>query len=107
MSPLSPFACDMSAIPPTDRPAHHALTRRLTGEALVELRELPDGLAFRFAAEEYRAVSTWVERERLCCPFLQFTIKVGPDGGPVWLRLTGPDGAKAFIRAELGLTETT
>ena len=98
-----PFACDMSAIPADERRAHQALTRRLMTEALAELRELPDGLAFRFAAEEYDAVVRFVARERLCCPFLRFTLEVEPGRGPLWLRLTGVEGVKALIRVELHL----
>ena len=103
MGGLSLFACDMTAMSVEDRVAHHALVRRLLGEAMAELRELPDGLAFRFPAGEYDAVSAFVGRERLCCPFLRFVLEVEPQGGALWLRLTGPEGAKAFIRAELGL----
>jgi len=44
-----------------------------------------------------------VSRERLCCPFLGFTLEVGPDRGPLRLHLTGPDGVAPFIRAELHL----
>ena len=100
-----PFACDMTAIPANERGAHRALTRRLMDEALAELRELPDGLAFRFAADEYAAIVNFVERERLCCPFLRFTLELAPDRGLIWLRLTGAEGVQAFIRAELHLPQ--
>jgi hypothetical protein len=95
-----PFACDMTAIPAEKRGPHHALIHRLTTEA-AEISELPDGLAFRFPAEEYDAVTEFVGRERLCCPFLTFALEVSPDRGPIWLRLTGEGGVKEFIRAEL------
>ena len=95
------FACDMTAIPPEARGAHQALIRRLMTEAVEEVRELPDGLAFQFPAEEYDAVAEFVGRERLCCPFLTFTLDVSPERGPLRLRLTGAEGAKEFIRAEL------
>lgn len=99
----TPFACDMTAIPQGKRGAHHALIRRLMNEAVGEIRELPDGLAFQFPSEEYDAVTEFVGRERLCCPFLTFTLEVALDQGPLTLRLTGAEGAKDFIRAELGL----
>ncbi|MGH7703918.1 MAG: hypothetical protein ACREMO_12555 [Gemmatimonadales bacterium] len=70
-----------------------------------DTRELPDGLAFRFPSEEYEAVMQFVARERLCCPFVRFTVELAPDRGPLWLRLTGPDGVKDFLRAELHLDE--
>jgi hypothetical protein len=90
----------MTAIPAEKRGPHHALIHRLTTEA-AEISELPDGLAFRFPAEEYDAVTEFVGRERLCCPFLTFALEVSPDRGPIWLRLTGEGGVKEFIRAEL------
>jgi len=98
-----PFACDMTAIPAEQRGAYHALVRRLMTEAVEEISELPDGLAFRFPAEEYDALTEFVGRERLCCPFLTFALEVSPDRGPLRLRLTGAAGAKDFIRAELRL----
>jgi hypothetical protein len=98
-----PFACDMTAIPAAQRGAHHALIRRLVAEALEEVQELPNGLALRFPADEYEPVTEFVGRERLCCPFLGFTLEVGPERGPITLKLTGAEGVKDFIRAELGL----
>ena len=99
----TPFACDMTAIPPEKRGPHHALIRRLMTEAVEEISELPDGLAFRFPAVEYDAVTEFVERERLCCPFITFELDIAPNCGPVLLRLTGAEGVKDFIRAELHL----
>jgi hypothetical protein len=93
----------MTAIPAEARGPHHRLIRRLMTQAVQEIRELPDGLSFRFRADEYDAVTEFVGRERLCCPFLTFTLDVAPNRGPVWLRLTGPEGVKAFLRAELHL----
>jgi hypothetical protein len=102
-----PFACDMTAMPPEQRGAHHALIRRLMTEAVEEISELPDGLAFRFPAEEYDAVAEFVGRERLCCPFLTFTLNVWPQRAPLHLRITGAEGVKDFIRAELHLPAVT
>jgi len=44
----------------------------------------------------------FISLERLCCPFLRFSLEVEPEGGPIWLRLTGREGVKAFIREEVG-----
>jgi hypothetical protein len=99
----TPFACDMTAIPAEQRGTHHRLIRHLMTEAAEEIRELSNGLAFRFPAEEYDAVAEFVARERLCCPFLAFTLEVQPDRGPLLLRLTGAEGVKDFLRAELHL----
>jgi hypothetical protein len=41
--------------------------------------------------------------ERLCCPFLNFVLEIEPDQGPLWLKLTGPEGVKQVLQTELGL----
>jgi len=98
-----PFACDMLAIPAGERTAHHQLTRRLMSEVVEEINQNPDGFALRFPAEEYEAVAQFVSRERLCCPFLHFALEVAAARGPLWLHLSGPEGVKPFIQAELQL----
>ena len=95
-------AWDRSTLSPEARAAHQALARRVIGGA-TELVELADGFALRFSAGEYDAVTRFVDGERLCCPFLQFTLTLAPAQGPLWVRMTGPEGAKAILRAELHL----
>ena len=99
----SPIACDMSAIDPALR-AQHIADGGQVFRAAVEIRGLADGYAFRLTPESdvlLKAVQ-FISLERLCCPFLGFTLEVGREGGPVWLRLTGREGVKAFIREEVG-----
>ncbi|MEO5903707.1 MAG: hypothetical protein ABIQ55_06845 [Gemmatimonadaceae bacterium] len=101
-----PFACDMTAIPLAERDAHFELARRLSTETATDVRSEPDSLTFVFPASAYDAMTRFVASERLCCPFLEFFIDVLPQQGPISLRLSGPPGAAAFLRAELGITET-
>ena len=98
----SPIACDMSAIEPGLRAGHVATGGRLF-RAAEEIRELPDGYAFRLPneSETLREAAEFISLERLCCPFLGFALDVEPENGPVWLRLTGREGVKAFIREEV------
>jgi hypothetical protein len=98
-----PLACVPGAIPAEERPAHFALAARLFGTEARERRTLPDGYAFRFDAELFGQVARFVEYERLCCPFLTFAMELSEGGGPLWLRLTGPEGTRAFLEAELRL----
>lgn len=95
------LACVAAAIPAADRSAHFALVQRLFHRAVREQLELPNGYAFRFAAETFGEVARFMENERRCCPFLTFTIELAPDGGPLWLRITGPAETRAFVSAEL------
>ena len=65
--------------------------------------DLPDGLRLRFAptSETLTTIATAVEAERHCCRFLRFAITIEPDGGPVFLELTGPPGTRDFVAALL------
>lgn len=99
------LACNMSAIPREQRDAHQALGSELFGRAAQETAELADGYAFRFPAERYADITAFIANERLCCPFFAFTLEVAADRGPIWLRITGREGAKEVMRAELsGIT---
>jgi hypothetical protein len=46
-------------------------------------------------------VAERVGNERLCCPFFDFVIRIGDSSVPMKLRISGPDGVKQFIKAEL------
>lgn len=105
----SPLACDMTAIPAEQRPVHLAANRELFLH-IQETRELSNGYQFRFDAEPdvIRRLAEFVSLEKLCCPFLSFAIEVHAEHGPIWLRLTGREGVKEFIREEIsGLTGLT
>lgn len=98
----SPIACDMSAIDPALRARHIAAGGEVFGAA-EEIREIPGGYAFRLPAESDTLLKAaeFISLERLCCPFLRFSLEVEPEGGPVRLRLTGREGVKAFVREEV------
>jgi hypothetical protein len=99
----SPFACDMQAIEPAKRPKHLE-TASAVFRAVKSISELPNGYAFQLPNESdlFLKVAEFISLERLCCPFFGFTLEIEPEGGSLWLRLTGREGIKPFIRAELG-----
>ena len=98
----SPLACDMTAIPLTERETHLKTSRTLFSD-IKEIRELPDGYEFRLEdnASVLLKAAEFISLEKLCCPFLAFTLDVDAEAGPVKLRLTGREGVKAFIREEV------
>jgi len=63
------------------------------------VRELADGYAFRFAGDDrWKALLfDFVNAERTCCTFFKIELSFEPGLGPIWLRLTGPEGTKRFI----------
>ena len=100
----SPFACDMSALNEEERRRILALLERLkTGKQ--EVKELPDGYAFRYAmeSETFREAAEFITYERLCCPFFDFELAAERENGAMWLRLRGREGVKDFIRTEFSL----
>src|SRR5262249_55964870 len=97
-----PFACNLNALTKTERNSHAQVSRRLW-DAVQERRELSNGYAFRLPADAFVTAAEWVSLERRCCPFFSFELEVAKDGGPVWLRPTGRDGVKPFMRSEFGM----
>jgi hypothetical protein len=101
---VSSFSCNLSALDQEQRKRHNILARDLLPKHL-EIKELPDGCGFRFPNNRllFIALSEWITLEQLCCPFLTLTLELQRDQGPIWLRATGEDGVKNFLRAELGI----
>jgi hypothetical protein len=69
----------------------------------VRREDLTDGLRLEFApsGDTIALIARAVEAERHCCRFLRFGITLEPDGGPVFLELTGPAGTREFVSALL------
>ena len=42
-----------------------------------------------------------IAKERKCCRFLDFELKVHAAEGPVWLAISGPEGTKHFLESML------
>jgi hypothetical protein len=61
--------------------------------------EIDEGLRFRFSADALPAIVATIDAERQCCRFLRFDVTVEPDGGPVWVTLSGPPGTRDFLAA--------
>ena len=72
-----------------------------------EQKSLTKGYALRFEGSEQRLEDAMhlLRLERDCCSFLTIKLTAEPDNGPIWLELTGPAGAKAFIKDEMGLAQ--
>jgi hypothetical protein len=96
-------ACVPSAIPVAERKVHFALARELFGERALERLALANGYAIRFPADAFEPVARFVANERKCCPFINFELTLAPQTGPLWLRMTGPEGTRRVLDAELNL----
>lgn len=65
-----------------------------------EIQELPNGWVWRLPStpQVLILVAEDLNMERLCCPFVNYTLEIEPNRGPFWLRMTGGEGVKEFLR---------
>lgn len=98
----TPIACNPAALTPAQRKDHDTVIKQLRA-AVQEVKELPDGYAFRYTADadHLKKAAEFISLESRCCAFFNFTLEVAHSGGPMWLRVTGPKEAKPFIKAAL------
>lgn len=99
-----PLACVVSAMNDQQRRRWKTLSEQLRS-SVQGVKELSDGYAFRLPAEAgmILSVAEFISLERLCCPFLKFELEVAGSNRPLWLRMTGPEGVKEFLKVELGV----
>ncbi|MEP7285414.1 MAG: hypothetical protein ABI947_06570 [Chloroflexota bacterium] len=95
------IACNLNAISADQRELHEVLSHSLFA-AVQEIQTLPNGYAFRLPSTSAMILKAaeYVANERLCCPFFNFTLEIEPNERSFWLRLTGDEGVKVFIKAE-------
>jgi len=98
----SPFACNRAALSAQARQRHFDELSPALRARKKSIRELRDGFEFEFPSDTatFQLVSEWVAGERLCCPFFDIDVHAEREGGSLWLRLTGREGVKQFIRAD-------
>jgi hypothetical protein len=96
------FACDLFALTDAEREHHMTMSTALFG-SMVEARELDHGYAMRLpdAPDTLAKLADFIALDRKCCPFFHFSVDVEPHGGPIWLKITGVDGIKLPLQAEL------
>jgi hypothetical protein len=93
-----PIMCDLT--PETVQARRVGLLPALVSRA-ERREETEDGyrLTFRASSDALRAIADVVDAERQCCRWLHFQVTVTPDGGPIVLTLSGPEGAREFLMA--------
>jgi hypothetical protein len=70
---------------------------------VIEKKELKNGFVYKF--ENTKSIedelNSFVKDEKECCDFLSFKITQSSDKKETLLEISGPEGAKDFITAEL------
>ncbi len=98
----APVACRLDAFDERERARHRQLASELRA-AMTDVEELADGYAVRFPGKPFLflRIARWIELERACCPFLTIRLEIERSAPAYRVRLTGPEGAKDVLRAEL------
>ncbi len=94
------LSCDLTVLSRDQRSRHSDLINYVLSSHL-SVRELADGYEFTFKSEPevFLKLSEWIVLERMCCPFLSFSIAYGRGHGPIALGVTGPTGAKELLKS--------
>ena len=73
--------------------------------AIMGMEERENGYCLQFPGHEtmLENLVQVIRKERECCPFLTFELKVEKKESPIWLTISGPEGTQAFLKSELGL----
>jgi hypothetical protein len=98
----SPFYCNRLALTPQLRKRHFEELGPKLRSLRKSVRELKNGYEFEFPGDTatYQLLTEWAIQERLCCPFFDISLRLEPEGGPLWLRLSGREGTKEFIKVD-------
>jgi hypothetical protein len=93
----------MDVFTPAQRESHIRTTMELT-QAIQRVQGVENGykLTFPDESEIISRLAKFISNERLCCPFLKFTLNVNSSSEPVSLTLIGPMGTQEFLRLEFG-----
>jgi len=106
LAPLPAIACAPMAIPASERSSHFALGQALLSKRALSKQLLDDGYIFTFASKDFGDVARFVGNERLCCPFMAFSLEIPHSGGPLSLCMSGPPGlAKSLMLSSESLTD--
>lgn len=91
-----PIACDPNALGQAQHDHYQQLHQTLFA-AMQRIEEREDGYSLAFPAQMLSLVAEYVALERLCCPFLRFSIQVEPGRDALQLTLSGQPGVKEFL----------
>ena len=99
----SALVCVPGAIPANERSKHFTLAQQLFHQTATEKRALKNGYELRLPVAALPDVGRFILNERLCCPFVRFEITLDPEAEILRFSMTGPEGTREVLEAELSL----
>lgn len=96
-----PLACDLTVFSSNERREHKKLGDLLFAE-VKRIVENTDGftLVFDQNAKLEKRITSWLAKEKQCCPFFSFQITREDAPALLMLRISGPQGAKDVLQGE-------
>ena len=100
-SQTTPLICNMNVFTSTER-ENHIQTATQLFRTVQRIQDVERGYEFTFPTESATLIqlAQFISKERLCCPFLEFTLQIIPNYETTSLLLTGPEGTREFLRGE-------
>ncbi len=97
-----PMVCNYAAIPTENRDEHITNSTQIF-RAVEKVKALPLGYAFQLPNRDhyFMDLATFINHERLCCPFYHFKLEIEANNGALWLSLEG-NGVKEMLKTILG-----
>lgn len=98
-----PAAFRRDSLPKSAGSRRDALLLKIAS-APFQLREQPDGYSWTYDGGRslLPTMMEWVDLESRRSPSLDYSVTVFRDGGPLVLKVSGKQGVKPFLKAELG-----
>ena len=74
-------------------------------EKVLDKSELANGYKYKFEGSDriFDELVTFIKSERACCDFFTFDLSISDNKSNIALSITGPEGAKEFIKVEMDL----
>ena len=100
-SQAAPLICNMDVFTPAERESHIQTATHLF-RTVQHVQDVERGYEFIFSTESapLSKLAEFISKEKLCCPFLEFTLKIFPNYENTSLFLMGPEGTREFLREE-------
>ena len=96
------IACDMTVFDAEERIAHQSVSETVFKQ-LDSIEASKSGYVINFPDHPgiVALIGTFIEKERRCCPFLNFRLNVETNHQKISLYLNGQNGVKEFLTNEL------
>lgn len=90
-----PIACTLNRAELSQRQNELATLR----QTVRGIRSMTNEFALRFDCftENLMAIAQVIDKERVCCRFLEFRLVVEPDTGPFWLEVSGHNNTHQLL----------